>query len=245
MARLCAKALEVGIEIEYVQFLIRKRRLCPDPPSVEVADWPWGVKIHTLGHFNLVVDGKPVRFSRKAQQRPLELLQALIAFGGQEVAEATLTDALWPDAEGDAAHEAFSVTLHRLRKLIGTSSLELKGGRLSLSRQHCYVDVWAFERLLEQADAAVLAGDHQASHRFHEKAFALYAGPFLNDYAASWVQPLREHLRKAFTHAMLSVGKELAASGNSEKTATWLEKCLKIDPLAGELPAFLARCQSE
>jgi hypothetical protein len=71
-----------GIEVEYVRNLIRKRNLHPDPLGRTLENWPWPLKIYTLGQFELIKDGKPIRFSRKIQQKPLSMLKALIAFGG-------------------------------------------------------------------------------------------------------------------------------------------------------------------
>jgi LuxR family maltose regulon positive regulatory protein len=85
MERLCAKALDAGIEVEYVQDLIRKRNLIPEKPPLHLENWPWPLKIYTLGRFELLKDGKPIRFSRKARQKPLALLKALIAFGGKGI----------------------------------------------------------------------------------------------------------------------------------------------------------------
>ena len=63
-----------------------------------------------------------------------------------------MTDALWPEAEGDAAHVSFNTTLHRLRKLIeNEKTIQLREGRVTLDRKHCWVDVWAFERVLGMA----------------------------------------------------------------------------------------------
>jgi two-component SAPR family response regulator len=185
------------------------------------------------------VDSQPVRFSRKAQQRPLDLLKAIIAFGGQDVSESQLTDALWPEAEGDAGHQAFAVTLHRLRKLIGQENIELKGRRVSLCRLPCYVDVWAFERLLEQAEAAAQKGDQELSHRFREKALTLYAGAFLADEPAPWPKSLRARLKKKFARTVLQQGRVWEDSGQYEKAVEWLEKGLKSDPSADDLRSAL------
>jgi len=115
MSHLCAKALAYDIEPAWVSTLIAKRGLkpCGDPNLLEV--WPWRLKIFTLGSFRIEIDGKPLTWTGKAPQRPLALLKALVALGGREVKETQLMDALWPDAEGDAAHKSFSVTLTRLR----------------------------------------------------------------------------------------------------------------------------------
>lgn len=87
MARLCAKALDAGIEVEYVQELIRRRCLVPDNQYIYSEKWPWPLKIYTLGRFGIVKDGRHllsnVQFQRKAKHRPVELLKAIIALGGE------------------------------------------------------------------------------------------------------------------------------------------------------------------
>ena len=112
MARLCARALEEGIEVDYVRGLVQRRGLVPENPPVDVEAWPWPIKIFTLGRFEVLLDGEPVRFARKVQRKPLALLKALIAFGGRRVREDLVMDALWPDAEGDAARVALASALH-------------------------------------------------------------------------------------------------------------------------------------
>ncbi|HCS49037.1 MAG TPA: hypothetical protein DIW61_12595, partial [Candidatus Aminicenantes bacterium] len=176
--KISAKALQKGIEIDHVRELIRRNRLAPDPGNPDLEQWPWPVKIHTLGRFGLLVDDRPVEFGRKVQQRPLSLLKALIALGGRDVSEARLAELLWPEADGDLAHHSFEVALSRLRKLLGKEeALVLKEGRLSLSNQHCWVDAWAFERSLGQAEKARKAGKEAVG--FYEKVLNFYRGPFL------------------------------------------------------------------
>jgi hypothetical protein len=84
MPRLCVKALESGIEVEYVRSLIRKRNLIPDVPPLEIEDWPWPLRVFTLGQFSLLKDEKPLTSSGKVQKRPLEMLKVLIALGGSK-----------------------------------------------------------------------------------------------------------------------------------------------------------------
>ncbi|HKF94569.1 MAG TPA: hypothetical protein VKB96_08205, partial [Gammaproteobacteria bacterium] len=173
MARLCAEALQANIETEYVQDLIRRRQLVPKKPPFEIANWPWSVKLTTLGQFEINLDDKPVVFSRKAPKKVITLLKAIIAYGGHDVPAGRLTDALWPDEEADAAHEAFAINLHRLRKLIGDDVVLLQEGRITLSAHRCWLDTWAFERLLDQAKAADTASERVA---LMEKALSLYHG---------------------------------------------------------------------
>ena len=77
-SRLCMKALEEGIEVPYVQEIIRKRRLIPEKPPLHLENWPWAIKIRTLGRFEFHRDGKPAEYSGKVPKKPLELLKALI-----------------------------------------------------------------------------------------------------------------------------------------------------------------------
>ena len=118
MAQLCARALQAGIETNYVQTLIRKMHLMPESLPFDVDDWPWPIKIYTLGRFGIQINAVPLQFKTKAQHRTLDLLKVLIALGGRDIHEQTLADAVWPDSEADAAIQALNTTLHRLRKAI-------------------------------------------------------------------------------------------------------------------------------
>jgi len=151
MVRLLCHALEEGIEIGYVKHLIRARGLSPDTPEIE--QWPWPVKLYSLGRFSVVIDNTPLKTSGKAQAKPLELLKALIAYGGREVASALLAAQIWPDIEGDAAQNALDTTLHRLRKLLRQEdAIIVHQARLSLNPAKVWVDVWAFERLANRLE---------------------------------------------------------------------------------------------
>ena len=76
------------------------------------------IKIYTLGRFSLISNGKPMKFIKKAQSKPLLMLKALIALGGREVRKEQIADALWPDADGDISVRSFDTTLYRLRKML-------------------------------------------------------------------------------------------------------------------------------
>src|SRR5262249_35283496 len=119
MARLCVRALDAGLEVDYVRELIRRRALVADPPSTMSESWPWPIKIYTLGRFTVLKAGRPLSCPPKAPRRPLALLLAIIALGSQGVHEDRLIDALWPDAEGAAARFALTSAVHRLRRILG------------------------------------------------------------------------------------------------------------------------------
>ncbi|MCJ7493259.1 MAG: hypothetical protein MUP68_03350, partial [Deltaproteobacteria bacterium] len=209
MARLCVAALEAGIEVEYVRDLIRKRNLVPDQPPLHLENWPWLLKISTLGRFAILKDGKPVQFSRKVQQKPLSVLKALIACGGKRVNEEEIMDGLWPEADGDMAQQSFATALHRLRQLLGNErAIQRQEGELTLDERFCWVDVWAFEAILEQADVQWKKGRVGKGIELMEKATEMYKGPFLaKEMMQPWTISMRERLRSKFLRNVEKMGK--------------------------------------
>jgi len=186
LAPLCQVALEHDVEPDYVRDLVRARRMQALAAPAHLASWPWQVKLHTLGRFEVLLDGQPLAHAGKAQTRTLTLLKAILAFGADQVDSASLCDALWPDADGDAAQHALESALYRLRKLIGKDAVLMHDGKVSL----CWTRCWWDARALEHLGAAV--PDARERRRL---AGALYRGPFLaGDADLSFAMPPRERL---------------------------------------------------
>ena len=246
--KLCAKALEAEIEVNYVQEIIRRRQLIPDDPPVHLENWPWALKIFTLGRFGLVRDGKAVRFTRKAQEKPLAMLKALIAFGGRDVHEEQIADALWQDTDGDLAHKSFATTLWRLRKLIGRpDAIVLRDGKLTLDPRYCWVDVWAFERLLRQAELTWKQGmeknDMTNAIALVQKALDFYQGPFLAAEANSyWAISFRQRLQSRFLRAVKRLCEYWKQIGQHDKAVECFQRSLEVDDLAEEFYQDLMTC---
>ncbi len=173
MAELCQLALEERIEVPYVQRLVRARGLRPAVPPLHCTEWPWDLRIQTLGGFKVLRDGKALEHV-KTPRRTLMLLQAIIAQGPEGAKETVLMDLLWPEASGDLAQQSLATCLHRLRQLLGVEgAITARGGRLWLDLQRCWVDAFAFERTCDPA---------------------LYKGPFLPESEEGWVLPYRRRL---------------------------------------------------
>lgn len=245
MADLCAKALEAEIETDYVCRLIRSRGLTAYPPSEAVEAWPWAVRIYTLGRFELHLDGDPHHFHGKVQKKPLEMLKALVAFGGKNVSEECLTDALWPDADGDLAQRSFDTTLHRLRKLLGNDkALQHHTGRLSIDPRYCWVDTWVFDSKCGEIERALKEKRQRKGLALcFEKATDLYRGHFLHeDSDQSWTASMREHMRSKYLNLIGNAGGCCEALKQWEQAAAWYRKGLLVDGLAEELYQRLMVC---
>jgi TolB-like protein/DNA-binding SARP family transcriptional activator/Tfp pilus assembly protein PilF len=201
------------------------------------------VQISTLGRFAVEVGGRPLRFGQKAQKRPLTLLKVLVALGADSVHVEQLSDALWPESEGDQAYSAFSSALARLRKLIGRDALVLGDGRLTLSPTACWLDARAFEDLLSSAAQAAEAGDAESAWQHAEQSLALYRGPFLEgEYDPAEILSARERLHSLFLRHLEQLGELFVMHGQGGRAAALYRQGLEVDDLAEVLYRALMRC---
>lgn len=232
LAPFCVKALEENVEAAFVRKMIRRQNISVRPLPVHLDNWPWPIRLHTFGRFAVLQDDKPIEFSGKAQKKPLELLRALIALGGRGVSVARLGQTLYPDAEADSARHAAETTLYRLRKLLGEDrSLVVQDGQVTLNPDCCWVDSWAFERMLGDSEGAVDLG----------KALNLYRGTFLAEEEAPWVLAPRERLRSKFLRTVTRHTVALEQRGEFDEANDWYRRGVEVDPLAEEFYRLLMR----
>jgi DNA-binding SARP family transcriptional activator len=209
--------------------------------------WPWLVKIHTLGRFEILKDDEPLLFAGKVPKKPLELLKALIAFGGGNVPLDKITAALWPETDGDAAYASFKVALHHLRKLLGSDeAILITQGRISLNSRHCRVDATEFQRLADEVlkqGSAADSGDGQQLLLCAEKAITMYNGNFLADDAGLPAgAAMRERLRSRFARIVELAGRMYGERKEWHKTVELYEKGIEIDELREEFYIGLMLC---
>ncbi|HTS52571.1 MAG TPA: BTAD domain-containing putative transcriptional regulator [Burkholderiales bacterium] len=225
MPHLFTLALDEGIEAELVQQLIRMFRLKPPAGAPDL--WPWPVRIRTLGGFEVLVNDGPLEFSRKVPKKTLALLKVLVAYGGQEVSEQSICDALWGDEEADAAKQALGITVVRLRKLLGVTDAVLQqGGKVSLDRMQCWVDAW------QSNEPGTVS-----------KGLALYGGTFLpEDEGEAWSVPARERLRGKFIHLLATHGRSLEAGGDTAGAIDLYLRGVDADPIVEVFHQGLMRC---
>ncbi|MBL8269567.1 BTAD domain-containing putative transcriptional regulator [Steroidobacter sp.] len=230
LSRLAAEALAARIETAYITHIIRKHSVRPPP---DATDWPWPLRIHTLGRFEILREGQPLEFSRKAPKKTLALLKALVAFGGRNVREQLLLDTFWSDEEGDVAARSLTAALHRLRTLLGDNEVVIQqGGAFSIDRNRVWADVWAFEEVCLQASSANA-----------QTLLDLYRGGFLKeDESEPWTVTARERLRGKFIHALVSVAAALEKEGQTDLAIECYLRGLDADPIIEPFYQGLMRC---
>jgi LuxR family maltose regulon positive regulatory protein len=229
VTQVLAFALQRRIEPDHARQLIRL--LEPPPPASDIEEWPWPVHVRVLGTPRLDVAQGLAAAGRRPQKKPLELLHYIVAQGGEPAAITAAMDALWPEADGDAAKKAFDITLHRLRRLLGAdSAVRVAHGRASLDPTQCWVDAFAFARLAGQIEQDALTSD--ALDNALARALTLYRGPLLGGACdAPWAIAYRDKLRARFTRLVERAGARHAASGRTEDAERCYRDALDLDPI--------------
>jgi len=233
-ARLYAQALQAQIEPDLVRSIIRRYHITPDDQADE--SWPWPVKVYSLGRFEVLLDDQPLAWGRKTPRKTLSLLKALVAFGGKDVPESKLVDALWPEEDGDSAHRRYAVTLLRLRRLLGDPTLLWQdASRLSVDRTRCWVDVYALE------DA--IARQRDGTGHLSDRLLRLYRGAFLDcDPDAEWAVGERQRVRSRFLRAVRVEGRWLEEKSEWHAAAELYARALEADASLDTLRDDIARC---
>jgi ATP/maltotriose-dependent transcriptional regulator MalT/DNA-binding SARP family transcriptional activator len=237
LRRMLAQALQAGIESETARSIIQRFSISPE--SAEIEEWPWPIKIYTLGRFEIEINGVPLRFGRKAPKKPLEMLKLLVAAGGRDVDATSLGDTLWPDAEGGAAKDSFEITLRRLRKLLGRDEVVvMSNGRLSLDTKICWIDTWALDQLQHRTEELLRevrdAPGHVAELRaLLDRSLRLYAGHLLPGAESfGWVLSQREGIAGKFLRSVNRVAQRLEEEQEQAKAELVYQRVLELDPLA-------------
>lgn len=231
-----ATALEHGIETDHVCSLIRRLDLAPEDSAVAPDNWPWPVKLHTLGRFSVTVQDQSLRSSGKQQRKPLDLLKLLVTRGERGLPVEQAAEMLYPDRAGTKAYKSYAMALHRLRKLIGDASVLTGDGRLRLNPRVCWVDAWTFDALLTD-DLS------NAAEQRLERAVHLYGGSFLSDECGeTWAVAYRERLHRRYLDTVLAIGRALETQRDFEAALVWYRRGLEQDDLMETLYQRIIHC---
>ncbi|HEX8152212.1 MAG TPA: BTAD domain-containing putative transcriptional regulator, partial [Thermoanaerobaculia bacterium] len=224
-------ALEQGrslsIEEAYDFALADPIAVAGDSPALRVSD---------LGPLQITHGGKPLDDSRAAN-RARELLVFLLAHPPGPTKE-EVGVAFWPDATSEQVKNAFHVTLHRLRKLLGGSdTVVADGARYSVALPHEVASL-RFESevtiALRQNDVARL-----------EAALALYAGDFLQgEDAGEWCLPIRARLRQLYVRGLFALGQSHEARGRYTDATETYQRVLARDPFHEPAARQLMLCHA-
>ena len=198
-----------------------------------------------LGGFDLVQDGTAIDVSKRITRKPLELLKAIIALGGREIAPAALADLLWPDAEGDAAQKALETTLHRLRKQLGSEhALPVHQGKIGIDPQHCWVDLVALNGLVAELEKSLRSeASLEALRSLADALENLYRGDLLpRETDLPWLSAPRQRLHARFLDLVAALGQALEQAGDVERAISLYLRGTHVESTVEPLYQRLIAC---
>jgi DNA-binding SARP family transcriptional activator/ABC-type transport system substrate-binding protein len=182
------------------------------------------MEFRLLGPLEIRRDGRTLAVGG-AKQRTLVVL--LLLHANEVVSRDLLIDELWGDrASRDSAH-SLDVQISRLRKTLDPAPLVTRSTGYVLDVDPEQIDVFQFERLLEEGRVANAAGDPAEALRLLSRALSLWRGPALADvvyesFARVEIERL-EDLRLAATEerveAELALGRHDAVISEVESLA--------------------------
>ena len=193
--------------------------------------------LRTLG--GLALRGGPAgELLAEGRRKPLALLALLAGAGELGVTRDKMVAYLWPEGDGEKARGALKQTLYLLRQELEEPELIVGGADLRLNPAVIAVDLWDFERAVQEGDPA--------------RAVSFYHGPFLDGFHLGdtpefgyWLDNQRDRLRRRFAAQIELLA--LAAMGRNEPrlAADWWVRLTEEDPLdvravSGLLHACLA-----
>jgi DNA-binding SARP family transcriptional activator len=191
------------------------------------------INFYTLGRFEIVLDGAPLRFVFKAPRKPLALLKALLSGGKTGVTQDALKSALWPELEPWSAVKALYATVLQVRKLLHRkSAVVVDSERVALDPEVCWVDAWAFEHAVAEArDPTELLW-----------ALRFYRGMFLSDAEHALASDARQQLRRTFIRSVLHLGQGYERIGDTQSAIDLYLMALEADATSEEVHRGLMRC---
>ncbi|WP_457552121.1 BTAD domain-containing putative transcriptional regulator [Desulfobacula sp.] len=160
-----------------------------------------GIRIETLGKFNIFCANKILDNKAFEGARPILLLKSIVLHGSKDIPKEILIDDLWPKATAKAGDKNFKINLHRLRKAIepepkkefGYSYISQKTGLISLDPELVTIDADEFIAFGARAIENEKKSRFKTALKFYEKAVKIYKGDyFAEEPYIEWISRKRE-----------------------------------------------------
>ncbi|MDD3299012.1 MAG: BTAD domain-containing putative transcriptional regulator [Firmicutes bacterium] len=213
-----------------------------------------GVKVLTLGDFDIVESGKSLMKSSSRANKRLELLKYFITYRDKKLTPQYIAENLWNDSASDDPKNALRTQVFRLRKMLDVMGLNSNGtdnnkNCLEITFQNgfyilnigenCLVDETLFEGNIEAAERARSEDPNQAINKYKE-AIQLYRGQYLADISdKEWVFTIRNRYHRLYVHLLIMLFELLKASGRNREIIEHFEQAVSYEPFEEALHIFL------
>jgi PAS domain S-box-containing protein len=206
------------------------------------------LRIYTLGHFGLVLDGHHVAIEKWARKQSLTLLKFLVTHRGAAVRRERLIEHLWPEVDEVRGRNRLKVTMSFLRQGLATTGTHhdfilTVGDSYVLRRESIWVDADVFERLVMEGAALERGRRWDEALRCYMDALLIYQGDYLEEdlYADSSAEE-RVRLRENFFHMLARMAEIYAGRGRYAEAAQTCHRALVREPCRESFHYTLMKC---
>ena len=241
--KLCVFAYANNIELDYANKLVEFYRFSYPEQQGIIEEWPWRLKISVFGAFRVQLNGLNSIAETKAQKKPFELLQVIAAMGGKSISIWRVAEVLSPESEGDSAYHAIETTVYRLRKIFGKEVVEVKDNKVSLSKQHCWTDMWQLDEVFYRINLAVESRvDVYELMSLINKMLRLYCGPILSELDEPWLGSIRDKSRSTFLNVVKKLLTHFETASKYQQSIELLDQVLLREPYQEDFYLQLMVC---
>ena len=208
----------------------------PAAPQTEAPVATLPLRLYGLGSARVMLGDRTIAATEWTYSRARDLLFYLATEGTASREEIGLV--FWPDASPEQLRRNLGVTLHHLRKALGSSEWVLfDKERYRFNRSlGCWYDVEAFMAL--RTSAASIADLQQA--------LTLYRGEFLADASVGdWYLPLRAKLAQQYEEVLLTLAQRHWDGGDYSGAAAVYRQAILHDPYLEAAYRELMRCLAQ
>jgi len=201
------------------------------PPHSEL-QWPWPIRIYTLGKFDIQVNGQSLLSSVRSDARSLQMMKTIVLHGGK-ISISELNEQMYSQHNANKQKTLLDTHLHRLRQLLNSSTAIFRDNeQLSLDPKQCWCDNIAFLEILSTSEA----NKNQPEQR--PLALNLYKGEYLPDENDNYnVLTHREQLRGQY---LIAVVEEITNPHlDAQQAIELLHQAIGIEPLSETLYQLL------
>lgn len=236
-------AFERNIQVDYLSRLMHHSKLYFDQPPIHLANWPWDVRIYSLGDFRIEWGKYASGATKKFRRQSLQVLKAIIALGGNHVSLELLYDSLWPASTiADPFARLYSLVNDINQRVQSRNLLDLQDKSVSINARICWLDTWVFLQLVQESNQYNEApGDRYIT--LSDQAINLYNGDFLaHERDCFWAVAAREKYKQAYVSLIVGLGTRWEKIEAWSVALEYYRKGLQIDPLSEPLYRASMRC---
>lgn len=195
------------------------------------------LKVFLAGRVRIEASGVRLGEERFPGRQVRLLFACLVAEGGRPVPRDELAEALWGESPPATWEKALTVLGSKLRALLAECGLD--GAKILTSAFGCYrlnlpdaawVDVVAAADALQDAEAALAAGDLERAKSAATRAASLARPPVLPGEDGSWVERKRRELTDVLHGALNCLAEACLRSGDEAGAAKWAEETIALEP---------------